>query len=53
VVPLLRRPDPGEHVADLVRTPHTEDCPVLAAPVEPDFDALVAEVERLRAWYEP
>jgi hypothetical protein len=44
---------PGERVADLYATPHTEGCPVLAAPIEPDFDALVAEVERLRARYEP
>jgi hypothetical protein len=44
---------PGERVADQFATPHTENCPVLQAPIEPDFDALVAEVERLRARYEP
>ena len=38
---------PGEHIADRYRTPHPEHCPVLQAPIEPDFDALVAEVERL------
>jgi hypothetical protein len=37
---------PGEHVADRYRTPHTEHCPVLQAPIEPDFDALLAWAER-------
>jgi hypothetical protein len=42
---------PGEYVADRYATPHTEHCPVPEAMgrVDNDVDALVAEVERLRA----
>jgi hypothetical protein len=45
----------GEYVWEIERQEHHDGCPVPEAlwRQSPDFDALVAEVERLRGRYEP